>query len=303
MTTLIDLSLLPAPAVVEALDYETILAARKARLLELAPIAQQADLAAVLALESEPLTQFLQETAYRELLLRARINDAARAGMLPWATGADLDNLAALYGVTRLTITPANPAAIPPAPAVMESDADFRRRIQLAPEGLSVAGSRGAYLFHTLSADADVKDANISNPTPGLVRVAVLSRTGNGTAPAPLLGLVNAALNAETVRPLCDSVDVVTASVVTYSITATINVLPGPSPQAVLDAAQAAAEALADELHQCGRDVTRSALFAALHQPGALRVDLTAPAADIVITADQAAYCTGITLTLGITGE
>ena len=45
------------------------------------------------------------------------------------------------------------------------------------------------------------------------------------------------------------------------------------------------------------------ALFAALHQPGALRVDLTAPAADITITADQAAYCTGITLTLGITGE
>ena len=66
---------------------------------------------------------------------------------------------------------------------------------------------------------------------------------------------------------------------------------------------KAAVEALVDELHQCGRDVTRSAIFAALHQPGALRVDLTAPAADIAITADQAAYCTGITLTLGITGE
>ena len=99
MTTLIDLSLLPAPNVIEPLDYETLLADRKARLLALAPTAQQAELAAVLALESEPLTQFLQETAYRELLLRARINDAARACMLPWATGADLDNLGALYGV------------------------------------------------------------------------------------------------------------------------------------------------------------------------------------------------------------
>ncbi len=303
MTTLIDLSLLPAPPVVEALDFEAVLADRKARLLALVPAAQQADVAAVLELESEPLTQFLQETAYRELLLRARINDAARACMLPWATGADLDNLAALYGVTRLTITPANPATVPPTPAVMESDADFRRRVQLAPEGLSVAGSRGAYLFHTLSASADVKDADISNPTPGIVRVAVLSRTGNGAAPAPLLGLVNAALNAETVRPLCDSVDVVSATIVTYSITATINVLPGPSPAAVLAAAQAAVEALTDELHNCGRDVTRSALYAALHQPGAHRVDLTAPAADIVVAADAAAYCTGITLTLGTVGE
>lgn len=301
--TPIDLALLPPPDVVEPLDYEAIFEARKLRMLELAPSAQHPALSAVLALESEPLTQFLQETAYRELILRARINDAARACMLAWATGPDLDNLAALYGVTRLTVTPADLAAVPPNHAVMETDADFRRRVQLAPEGLTVAGSRGAYLFHTLSADADVKDANISNPTPGLVRVAVLSRTGDGAASAPLLGTVSAALSAETVRPLCDSVDVVAATVVPYSITATIHVLPGPSPQAVLDAAQAAAEALADSLHTCGRDVTRSGIFAALHQPGALRVDLTAPAADIEIDPDEAAYCTSITLTLGVTGE
>ena len=303
MTTLIDLSLLPAPAVIEPLDYETLLAEFKSGFLALLPSPQREEIASALELESEPLTKISQALSFLGLLLRARVNDAAEACMLPWASGADLDNLGALYGVTRLTITPANPDTVPPTPAVLEPDADYRRRIQLAPEGLSVAGPNGAYLFHTLGADADVKDANISNPTPGLVRVAVLSRTGDGTAPAPLLGLVNAALNAETVRPLCDSVDVVTATVVTYSITATINVLTGPSPQAVLDAAQAAVEALVDELHQCGRDVTRSALFAALHQPGALRVDLASPAADITITADQAAYCTGITLTLGITGE
>ncbi len=301
--TPIDLSLLPPPAVVEPLDYESILAARKARLLELAPSPQHAALSAVLALESEPLTQFLQETAYRELVLRARVNDAARACMLAWATGTDLDHLAALYGVTRLTVTPANPAAVPPAPAVMETDADFRRRVQLAPEGLTVAGSRGAYLFHALTADADVKDAHVSNPSPGVVRVAVLARTGDGTASAPLLGTVAAALSADTVRPLCDSVDVVAATVIPYSIAATINVLPGPSPQAVLDAAQAAAEALADALHTCGRDVTRSAIFAALHQPGALRVDLVSPAADIEIDPDEAPYCSAITLTLGVTGE
>ena len=34
-----------------------------------------------------------------------------------------------------------------------------------------------------------------------------------------------------------------------------------------------------------GRDITRSAIYAALHQPGAQRVDLTLPAADIPLTA------------------
>ena len=90
--SVIDLSLLPAPAVVETLDYEAILSALKADLIARAP-----ELAPALQLESEPLVKLLEVAAWRETVLRARINDAARAVMLPWATGADLDNLAARY--------------------------------------------------------------------------------------------------------------------------------------------------------------------------------------------------------------
>jgi phage-related baseplate assembly protein len=301
--TLIDLSLLPAPPVVEPLDYEAILAQIKATFLSLIPADEQAAVSAVLDLESEPVVKLMELVAYRELVLRSRVNEAARSTMLAWARGEDLDNLAALYNCNRLTITPADTTTIPPTPAVMESDTDFRRRIQLAPEGLSVAGSRGAYLFHTLSADGDVLDADISNPVPGTVRVAVLSRTGDGTAGVDLLNTVAAALSAETVRPLCDTVLVEGATIVPYTITATINVLPGPSPMAVMDAASAALAATVAQLHNCGRDVTRSALFAALHQPGAYRVDLTEPADDIAIASDEAAYCTAIALTLGTIGE
>jgi hypothetical protein len=60
-------SLLPVPDVVETLDYEVILAAMKADLAARAP-----ELAAVLALESEPVVKLLEVCAYRELLLRAR---------------------------------------------------------------------------------------------------------------------------------------------------------------------------------------------------------------------------------------
>jgi phage-related baseplate assembly protein len=290
----IDLSLLPVPDVVETLDFEAILAAMKADLAARAP-----ELAAVLALESEPVVKLLEVAAYWVVLGRARVNDAAEAVMLARAVGADLDNLAALFGVVRLVISPGNPSAIPPVPPTLESDADLRRRAQLALEGFSTAGPEGAYVFHALSASADVLDASATSPSPGDVLVTVLSRTGSGAAPAPLLATVAAALNADEVRPLCDNVVVQSAAIVSYAITATLYFYPGPDSAVVLAAAQAAATAYAAAQHRLGRDVTRSGLFAALHQPGVQRVELAAPAASLTIGSAQASWCTGITLTNG----
>src|SRR5690554_5345569 len=105
----IDLSQLPAPSIVEELDFEAILADRKARLIDLFPDNQRESVAEVLELESEPLLKLLQENAYRELLWRRRVNEAARAVMLPYATGADLDSVAALTNTQRLVIAPGDP--------------------------------------------------------------------------------------------------------------------------------------------------------------------------------------------------
>ena len=91
----IDLSLLPAPDVVEELDYETLLEERKATLLSLYDESEREAVARTLALESEPIVKLLQENAYREVILRQRVNEAARANMLAYATGADLDQLGA----------------------------------------------------------------------------------------------------------------------------------------------------------------------------------------------------------------
>ena len=156
--TPIDLSQLPSPDVVETIDYETLLAARKARFVSLYPADEQAEIAATLALESEPVVKLLQENAYREIVLRQRVNDAARAVMLAYAVGTDLDHLAALFGIRRLTITPADPEH--DVAAVMESDTDLRARTQLAPQSLSVAGPEGAYVSHARNADGRVLDAS-----------------------------------------------------------------------------------------------------------------------------------------------
>ncbi|CNI32825.1 baseplate assembly protein [Yersinia pekkanenii] len=110
-----------------------------------------------LTLESEPITTLLQESTYRELVLRQRVNEAAQAVMVAYANGSDLDQLGANNNVSRLVAIPANNDAIPPVVAVMESDADFRLRIPQAFEALSVAGPTGAYEAHTRSAAAQAR--------------------------------------------------------------------------------------------------------------------------------------------------
>lgn len=299
----IDLSQLPAPDVVETLDYESLLAERKATLVSLYSADQQDAMARTLALESEPIVKLLQENAYREVILRQRVNEAAKANMVAWATGGDLDQLGANNGVARLTLTPADDTAIPPVAAVMESDDDFRLRIAAAFEGLSVAGPTGAYEYHAKSADGRVADASAISPSPAVVTVTVLAREGDGTAPADLLAVVDAALNDEDVRPVADRVTVQSAVIVNYAIEAVLYLYPGPEAEPIRAAAEAKLAAFVTAQARLGRDIRKSALYAALHVEGVQRVELAQPADDVVLDKTRAAYCTGYSITVGGSDE
>ncbi|PKB88497.1 baseplate assembly protein [Ewingella americana] len=301
--SVVDLSQLPTPQVIEVPDFESLLSSRKAAFLALYPDDQQPAVARTLQLESEPVVKLLQESVYREILLRQRVNEAAQAVMVAYAVGSDLDQLAANNDVVRLTIQPADPQAIPPLQAVMESDGDLRARVPAAFEGLSVAGPTGAYEFHALSADGRVADASAISPQPAEVIVTVLSRTGNGVADPSLLALVNAVLNDENVRPVADRVTVNSAQVIDYVVTASLFVYPGPEAEPILAAAKARLKTYINTQRRLGRDVRRSALFAALHAEGVQRVELISPVADIVIDKTQAAYCTDWAVTIGGTDE
>lgn len=299
----IDLSQLPAPDVVEALDYETLLAERKATLISLYPAEQQAAITRTLALESEPLVKLLQENAYRELILRQRINEAAKANMVAWATGADLDQLGANNGVTRLTLRAADNSTLPPTAAVMESDDNFRMRIAAAFEGLSVAGPSGAYEYHAKSADGRIADVSATSPAPAEVVITVLSREGDGTAPADLLTIVANVLNDEDVRPVADRVRVQAAAIVSYRVDATLFLYPGPEAEPIRAAAEAKLLAFINAQSRLGRDIRQSALYAALHVEGVQRVELAQPTADVVLDKTQAAYCSGYSITVGGSDE
>ena len=297
MGALIDLSQLPPPNVVEALDYETLLGERKAALIALHPADKQAEIAAVLALESEPLTKFLQESAYRELLLRQRINEAARAVMLAYAEREDLEHIAALFGVQRLVIKPADPIA--GTPAEMENDTDLRLRVQLAPQSFSVAGPEGAYRSHARAADGRVLDASATSPKEGEVRVTVLSREGDGTATPDLLAKVEAALRSEDIRPLTDYVTVQSAAIVPYDVVAILHLFPGPDSSVVVAEALRRLAIYVEACHRLGRVVARSGLDAALHVAGVERVELLYPAEDIRADLTQAPYCIGVDVKTG----
>lgn len=296
----IDLSQLPVPTIIEALDFETILTDVKAVMVAAFPEDQRASVAAALTLESEPLTIIAQAMAYRELLLRQRINEGAAACMLSHATGDDLDNIAANLDTERLVITEATDTA----DAVTESDEALRLRAQAAFEGMSVAGPSAAYEYFARSASGQVADARATSPSPAEVVVAVLSTEGDGTAPAELLTAVAAAVNDEEVRPLGDRVTVQSAEIVEYAIDATLYLYPGPESEPIINAAMASLQAfLADNDKKIGRDIVRSAISAALHVQGVQRVVINAPAADLRIDNTQAARNTGYTVDNGGTDE
>jgi len=288
--TSVDLSRLPPPNVVERVDFETIVTEMLADL-------RLRDPGFDALVESDPAYKILEVCAYRELLIRERVNTAAQAVMLAYARGADLDQLGAVLGVARLRLDAGNPnAGIDPT---FESDEDFRRRIQLAPEGFSVAGPEGAYVFHALSAAGDVLDASATSPSPGEVVVSILSRTGDGTANPTLLNRVAQVLTNENVRPMTDHVTVQSAEIVPYTVTATVFTFAGPDSSVVLNEASARLERYIEESHRLGRDVTLSGLYSALHVDGVQRVELVTPATDVVISRTQASHCTGAAITFG----
>lgn len=289
--TNVNLSQLPAPDAVEQISFETIKSAMIADL-----IARDPSFSAMV--ESDPAYKLIEVCAYRETLVRQRANESVRAVMLAFAIGADLDQLGANVNVQRLLIDAGDPDAVPPVPPTYESDEDFRARIQLSFEGYTTAGSEGSYVFHALSAGGDVKDASAVSPNPGEVVVYVLSRTGDGTASPELLATVEAALNAEDVRPMTDHVTVEGATIVDYAVTAELTMYPGPDPEVVRQAALAKVQAYVDSVARIGYDVTVSGLLAALHQPGVQNVALASPTANIAIGDGEASHCTAITVTI-----
>lgn len=272
---LLDLSKLPVPDVIETLDFEDQFSAILARFRGAMGDQWSA------ALESDPVVKEFELMAYEITTLRARINAAARAVLLASATGADLDGVLALLNAERLE---------------GEDNDAFRERGRLAPYGFSTAGPQKAYEYHAKSAHEDIRDVRVDSPSPGVVRVTVLSRVGNGVPAPEVLEAVRVALNAEDIRPLNDTVLVEPGYVIPWQLTARLHFASGAATEPVVQAAQAAAEAFADAQHKLNTPLSRNMVIVALGVAGISDVELLSPTADIDAQAQGATYCTAIDL-------
>ena len=288
----LDLSALPAPDVLEPLDFEVVYQEGLDTFRGYMGDNWSAPL------ESDPVVKLLEVGAYNKVGNRARVNDAAKALLLAHAIRSDLDQLGANVNLPRLVIQAEDLLAVPPVSEVREQDDPYRERIQLAFEGLTTAGPRNSYIFHARNASGLVTDATAESPEPCRVTVTVLSAEGRGQASPELLDAVRAALNDENVRPLGDRVTVQGAQIIDYRIDAILHMNgAGPESDASLAEAKKRLAAWINPRKRLGVEVARSAVDAQLHVAGVSRVELI-EWEDLAPTKAAAAYCTGFEVTL-----
>jgi phage-related baseplate assembly protein len=265
MTTLSDLASLPTPAVIEPLSFDTIFSQLQTEFQSRYP-----DYSALLA--SDPAVKLLEVAAYREVLLRNRINAAAKASLLAFATGSDLDHLAAFYGVTRL---------------VDETDEALRLRTRQRIIGFANAGGAAHYRYWALSASPGVADVEVDSPEPGRVRISVLAKGEEETVPDAVLEAVRSVVLRDDIRVLTDTVEVVAAELIPVTVTARIWLYPD-TPMAAFEAiAPRFTDALAAQ-SGLGWDLTPSWVIGELQRPGVHKVELHSPTTDIRANSNQA---------------
>lgn len=274
---LIDLAALPAPAVVETLSYEQLFRRKLQTLIELDPTFSA-------LVEADPAIKLLEADSYVEMILRQRINDAARARLLAFAAGSDLDQLAAYYGVERID---------------GEEDASFKARVRENIMGRSAAGTAAQYRYAALSASIDVAEVAVDSPVGGVVRVTVLSRIGDGTPSDELLALVADTVANPSVRALCHSVLVVGAQIVPFDVTAQIWLTPTASIN-VFNGLEARLRDEFDQVASLGYNPTGSWISSKLQIGGVHRVSMTdpLPGGQIAIGKTQCAALRNVNLVL-----
>ena len=221
--------------------------------------------------------------AYREMMIRTAINEAAKQNLIAFANGVMLDYLGDFFGVIRLED---------------ESDEQLRTRIRLAPESYATTGSRQAYIYHALSTDAAIIDAEAIRGDNGNIYIHIL--TNDGIASDELLQAVLDNTSDEKKRPLSDRVHVLNGEALNVEIAITVYPLKTANPQAVIATVTQKAQSYVSNLKtKLGVDVVPSQIIDALSGDGIWQIEVTSPTKAVIVEPWQWANCTKISISLG----
>jgi len=220
-----------------------------------------------------------------------QLADVAATAAAPGASangylaGAPLEVLDAVAGVGRAQLATATQGG-----ADRETDAELRAR---APLGMSrlAAGTAQHYRLLAVAAHPEVYEAAVSSPAPGAVAVTVAGRDG-AVPSASAVAAVGAALSADDVRLVCDTVSVSAPAVVEGALDVTWFLAQAYAARA--DEVERAVLGAVDAYRAwqeggLGRDVTPSRLVQAVQaaHPGVHRVEVAQPAAHVAVAAGE----------------
>lgn len=285
----LDLALLPAPTIIESLSYEATFSRFKARFQEIWERVraenpdQNLPAYDMSMLETDPAMIIGEAESYRELNARARINDAARASLLAFATKGDLEHLAAFYGVTRLS---------------GELDDRLKSRVILSIQGRSTGGPKERYKAIAMATDLRVKSVEVyrQGRSP-IIHVAIFSTELNGIASPDLLAKVRAGLVADDVQLANDEFSVTSAVLRVINIAADIWILPN-ADEATVTRAEAELRAAWAKEQALGRDLAVSWWQSKLVTSGVHRVVPSPASLDVIAAPHEALALGNITLVL-----
>ena len=300
----LNLDSLAAPEIIENISFQDIFNELRADFSTRFP-----DFSALV--ESDPAIKLLEVAAYREVILRSRVNDAFKATLLAFAAAGDLDNLAAFYGLTRIA---------------QETDEELRTRTVNRIQGSSTAGGAAWYRYQALTANTGVRDARVTSPAAGEVQIALLSKEveniealgasantlstdmsdlatfygitisdsdndaqlapqiravidaagPGGTATPQMLAAVDAVMQDSEVRVITDTVSTTSANVVSVNVEVDVYLYPDSSAS-ILNNIEAAIRAGVATEGGLGWDLTLSWLIKNIHVDGVQRVELITP--------------------------
>ncbi len=193
-------------------------------------------------------------------------------GLLAGQVSLLIDPIAYVTRVTNVSMTMGG--------SDVERDDRYRERIHLAPESFTCAGSEGSYRFHTLRVSPDIAEVAVWSPKPGHVDVRPVM-IGGELPDAATLEAVRAALSAEDVRPLTDTVTVAAPELAPYRIAGGWHLRKTDS--ALAGNISAAVDAAVEQYRLWqrsapGRDINPTRLISLVERAGAKRVELEEPA-------------------------
>jgi phage-related baseplate assembly protein len=228
--------------------------------------------------DSDPALRLIEVFAYREMMLRQRVNSAALQCFLAFAQGSNLDHIATLFGVER---------------AKDQSDTELRIRARENPDKLSTAGSSLGYRRHALDVDGRIADVGVSSFEPGRVTVTVLPRyeMEDPNDRQEILQKVQERLKGDDIRPIGDRVEVRLAELHVIELEIILFISRGSDKKSVLEEASGRLRSFLVASYRVEGVLSVSGLFAALHVSGGVdRVKLTGLEEDQTPSATQAVH-------------